>query len=95
MKKIARRSMAAGGYLLLFLLFLKDNKLPKFPIIQLFILSHLIFFLSLDSFILYFRYFIYVYNAYIDSFRLANRHRPLDKMSSMYSCGSVSLNNRI
>ena len=91
-KKKERRSMAAGGYLLLFLLLLEDNKLPKFPIIQLFILSHLVFFLSplsLDSFILYFRYLMYVCNVYIDSFRLANRHRPLDKMNSVHSCVSV------
>ncbi len=90
-KKKERRSMAAGGYLLLFLLLLEDNKLPKFPIIQLFILSHLVFFSlpSLDSFILYFRYLMYVCNVYIDSFGLANRHRPLDKMNSVHSCVSV------
>lgn len=88
-KKKERRSMAAGGYLLLFLLLLEDNKLPKFPIIQLFILSRFFLFsLSSDSFILYFRYLMYVCNAYIDSFGLANRHRPLEKMNSVHSCVS-------
>ncbi len=95
MKKKERRSMAAGSYLLLFLLLAEDNKLPKFSIIQLFILSHLAFFsVSLDSFILYFRYLMYVCNVYIDSFRVANRHRPLDTLNSVHSCVSVSPKDR-
>ena len=103
-RKKERRSMSAGGYLLLFLLLLEDNKLPKFPIIQLFILSHLRFFsfssstttlllLLLVVHLIFQIFNVCLCNVYIDSLRLANRHRPLGKMNSVHSCVSVRLND--